>query len=351
MPDPAAQRSSGSNAGTHGLAAESEPEGPITPLMSRPSGRSIQVLATPIISVAVTPRSAPPSSPKSPSASPSLSNPPYEVVKPAKSSPHGSPWPVVAAPVAATERPAGVVEGVTFVEPRPVPGTGAELDSVILGPGVQAQPLGVPHQVEQRHVEQRRAPTIRTRLPLRPAPVAPTSSPREPSRRSSTLLAGVVAVALVLMGVSALLRTETSFESPTEGVEGKAAHARVDVQAAVPQSPARVAQQENAHAEDNAQAENNPQAENAAQGENAAQAEALAPAETPAQADVELLSSPTRDAAPRARVDGASRPPIAARTARAVAATPRSAPQRAMESVAPRAPAAAEGKSWIKVRE
>lgn len=311
LPEPAAQRTPPPSAGALGLAG-SEMEAPITPRLARPSGSSMQVLATPIISVALTPRAAEASSP---SAAAPIADPPYEVVKPVKSSPNASAWPVAAAPSAPAERPAGmVVEGVTLVEPRPVPGNGAELDSVILGPGVQSQPR-LP-----REGEQRRAPTIRTRVPFRPLPVPPMSSPREPSRRSSTLLAGVVAIALVLMGVSALLRTESDdVEHSTEAVEPAVPHARVAVQAAVPQPSARVAE-----------------------------------AESAAHADVEPLPSSMQAAAATGRLDVAARPVAPAPLPRTIMASQRSAPKRAARSVesvtrVPTAPG--EGKSWIKVRD
>lgn len=321
-------------------------EAPVTPRAPRSSGRAMRVLATPIISVAVTPRSN-----RSAQAAPvsSLSNPPYEVVKPTKSAPNASAWPLELVEEARQEPPAGVVEGVTLVEPRAVPGNGADLDSIILGPGVQSE------AVAHREGERRRAPTIRTRMPFRKELLAPTSAPRGPSRRSSTLLAAVIAIALVLVGVSALLHTESDPPRVNEVAEGAAPRQRLDVQAAIPQAPP-VAIAPPAPAVE-------PVTASQAQAIPLdAHREATAPAEHPMQAAAEhpaqsAPATPALETAPNARVRAAvaapARPAAPTRSARSTTASPRSAPrgERNVDLAGQAVPAASESKSWIKVRD
>lgn len=134
------------------------------------------------------------------------------------------------------EPPAGIIEGVTFVEPRAVPGNGSDLNSVILGPGVHGEP------VVRRRSETRNAPTVRTRARVRPAYESEARAPKPakaPPRRSATLLAALIAIALLTTGVTALLRSEPpASEAASRARAAEPAppeHPRVDVQAASPQ--------------------------------------------------------------------------------------------------------------------
>jgi hypothetical protein len=228
------------------------------------------------------------------------------------------------------EPPAGIVEGVTFVEPRAVPGNGSDLDSVILGPGVHGE------AAVQRRSPMRNAPTVRTRARLRPAedsePQAATSTP---TRRSATLLAALIAVALLMTGVSALLRHEsaTGEESALNQAEAAAQeprapeHARVDVQAASPQ----------------------PSLE--------------APSLLEAPSNANLASLPAAPLEPGPEVSVAPevvRTTVLARPAQPSVVAERSVAKRAVRSRADSSGALkatvesaqpAEGKSWIKVRE
>jgi hypothetical protein len=230
------------------------------------------------------------------------------------------------------EPPAGIVEGVTFVEPRAVPGNGSDLDSVILGPGVHGE------AAVQRRSPMRNAPTVRTRARLRTAedsePRATTST-STPTRRSATLLAALIAVALLMTGVSAVLRHESATEdetasNPAVAAEQKplaAEHARVDVQAASPQ----------------------------------ASLEAPNLLEAPSNANVASLPAAPLEPGPEVSVaPEVVRTTVLARPAQPSVVAERSVTKRALRSRADSSGALkttvesakpAEGKSWIKVRE
>lgn len=238
------------------------------------------------------------------------------------------------------EPPAGIIEGVTFVEPRAVPSNGSDLDSVILGPGVHGQAV-------KRRSETRNAPTVRTRVRLRGADSEPPPN-SAPTRRSATLLAALIAIALLLTGVSALFRSQTPSAANQPSEEDAAPkplapeHARVDVQAASPQPTP-----ENANS---ASPENVNSASPASAPEvvaiEAEPAPALpAPTVAPEVVRTSLLAHPARPStAPRGASKHAadSQLEVSARVARASAVTSSASRPSATPS---------EGKSWIKVRE
>ena len=297
-------------------------EAPVTPRVSRSSGRAMHVLATPIISVAVTPRTSRPAE----AAPRPLSNPPYEVVKPTKSAPNASAWPLGLVEEPKQQPPAGVVEGVTLVEPRAVPGNGSDLDSIILAPGVQSEALA------HREGERRRAPTIRTRIPFRREALAPASAPRKPSRRSSTLLAAVIAIALILVGVSALLHTEKDSERVSEVSEPAAPRQRLEVQAALPQASAMAAPASLVIPEP----------------------PAVTATEHPAPSEAESPSLPaTQSTRARASVAVPSRTTAPSRSARAATVTQRSSVhvERSLDVPVQAGAPTSDSKSWIKVRD
>jgi len=132
--------------------------------------------------------------------------------------------------------PVGVVEGVTVVEPRADPGNDSELESVILSPAVTAE-------LAAREAEARSATTVRTRSRRRGNADADAQANPAATRRSATLLAMLVAIALLLTGVSAIFRNATSASEPAEADKPVAQpqareNERVDVQAATPQAEA-----------------------------------------------------------------------------------------------------------------
>ncbi|MGC4091497.1 MAG: hypothetical protein QM756_27185 [Polyangiaceae bacterium] len=205
--------------------------------------------------------------------------------------------------------PAGLIEAVTLVERREDPGNGSELDSVILGPGID-------HETSTHETETRNATTVRTRTRRRGKPDA---DPRGAGRRSIALLAGLVVLALLITGVSALLRDRGESVAADEPVAETQAP-RVDVQAASPQA-AHVAEAERA---------------------NETASPALLPppdAEPVANGSTETVHVPS-DPAPKASVS--AKPVVAARPIKGTTSD---------GSPLPGTQTAGEGKSWIKVRE